>query len=80
MDKHYHHTLITALIETIASWTDADQAIGSRRCSAATASPAARSTAGSRAACEPLRGWRPGGATPALLACSCPRGRCHICN
>ena len=25
MDKHYHHTLITALIETISSWTDADK-------------------------------------------------------
>jgi hypothetical protein len=29
---------------------------------------------------EPLRRWRPGGPAPALLACSCPHGRCHICN
>jgi hypothetical protein len=29
---------------------------------------------------EALRGWRPGGARPALFACSCLRGRCHICN
>ena len=29
---------------------------------------------------EALRRWRPGGAMPALLACSCQRGRCHICN
>ena len=25
MDRHYNHTLITALIETIASWTAADK-------------------------------------------------------
>ena len=80
MDKHYHHTLITALIETIASWTDADKRPACRRCSAATAIPAGRSTVGSRAGCEPLRGWRPGGATPSLFACSCRRGRCQICN
>jgi len=25
MDSHYHETLVTALIETVAAWTDADK-------------------------------------------------------
>ena len=79
MDRHYHRTLITALIETIASWTEADK---DRLASMLgglcyPGGPADRQEPG---AVQAMRQWRPGGAVPALLACSCPHGRCHICN
>ena len=73
------HTLITALIETIASWTDADKdrlaSMLGGHCYPG--GPVDRQEPGG---VEPLRRWRPGGATPSLLACSCRRGRCQICN
>ena len=79
MDKHYHHTLITALIETIASWTEADKdrlaSMLGGHCYPG--GPADRQEPGGDRAAAAVA---PGGATPALLACSCPRGRCHICN
>ena len=79
MDRHHHHTLITALIETIAGWTEADKdrlaSMLGGRCYPG--GPADRQEPGG---VEQLRRWRPGGATPALVACSCPHGRCHICN
>jgi hypothetical protein len=79
MDKHYDHTLITALIETIAGWTEADRdrlvAMLGGHCWPG--GPIDRREPGEMQA---LRGWRPGGATPALFACSCLQGRCHICN
>jgi hypothetical protein len=79
MDKHYHHTLITALIETIAGWTDADKdrlaSMLGGHCY-----PGGLADRQEPTGVEPLRRWRPGGPAPALLACSCPHGRCHICN
>jgi hypothetical protein len=79
MDKHYNHTLITALIETIASWTAADKdrlaAMLGGHCY-----PGGPVDHQEPSGIEPLRRWRPGGAVPALLACSCRHGRCHICN
>ena len=79
MDKHYNHTLITALIETIASWTAADKdrlaAMLGSHCYPG--GPVDRQEPGGL---ELLRRWRSAGATPAPLACSCARGRCHICN
>ena len=79
MDKHSHRTLITAIIETIAGSTEADR---SRLASTLgwhcwPGGPIDRREPGEMQA---LRGWRPGRATPALFACSCLRGRCHICN
>jgi hypothetical protein len=79
MDEHRHYTLIAALIETIASWTDADK---DRLASTLgghcwPGGPIDRQEPGR---VQALRRWRPGGAKPALLACSCARGRCRICN
>jgi hypothetical protein len=79
MDKHYNHTLITALIETVATWTTADKdrlaAMLGVHCY-----PGGPVDRRDPSGIEPLRGWRAGGPTPALPACSCRRGRCHICN
>ena len=79
MDGHYQHTLITALIETIASWSDADKnrlaAMLGGHCY-----PGGPIDHSEPSGVEALRGWRPGGARPAMFACSCPHGRCHICN
>ena len=79
MDKHRHHTLITALIETIAGWTPADKdrlaSMLGRHCY-----PGGPVDRRDPSGIEPLRRWRAGRATPALLASSCPHGRCHICN
>ena len=79
MDTHYHHTLITALIETIAGWTDADRNRLALMLGGVCwpGGPIDHQEPGEMQA---LRGWRPGGATPALSACSCALGRCHICN
>jgi hypothetical protein len=78
MDKHYHHTLITALIETIAGWTDADKdrlaSMLGGHCY-----PGGPVDRREPSGLEPLRRWRPG-AIPAPLICSCARGRCRICN
>jgi hypothetical protein len=79
MDRHYHHTLITALIEAIAGWSDADRnrlatMLGGH------CYPGGPVDHCEPSGVEPLRGWRPGGARPALFACSCLGGRCHICN
>ena len=75
MDKHYHHTLITALIETIASWTDADKTarVHAGRALRPGGLVDRKEPSGDRAAAA----LAPGGATPALLTCSCPRGRCQ---
>ena len=63
MDKHYHHTLITALIETIASWTDADKdrlaSMLGGHCYPG--GPVDRQEPGG---VEPLRRWRPAGQRP----------------
>jgi hypothetical protein len=79
MDRHYQHTLITALIETIASWSDADKnrlaAMLGGHCY-----PGGPVDYRDPSGVEALRAWRPGGALPTLVACSCLRGRCHICN
>jgi hypothetical protein len=32
------------------------------------------------AACEWVRRWGPGGLPPLRLSCSCPGGRCAVCN
>ena len=79
MDRHYHHTLITALIETIAGWTDADR---NRLASmlGGHCYPGGLVDCQELSGVEPLCRWRFGGATFALLVCSCPRGRCRICN
>jgi hypothetical protein len=79
MDSHYHETLVTALIETIATWTDADKdrlasMLGTHCWPGGV--PDRQESAGM----EPLRHWRPGGPSPAMPACSCARGRCTICN
>jgi hypothetical protein len=79
MDKHYNHTLITALIETMARSSTADKdrlaAMLGGHCY-----PGGPVDRQEPSGIEPLRRWRPGGAAPSLLACSCRRGRCHICN
>ena len=79
MDSHYHETLVTALIETIATWTDADK---DRLASMLGAHcwPGGILDRQDPRGLEPLRGWRPGGRTPALPTCSCARGRCAVCN
>ena len=70
MDKHYHHTLITAIIETIGSWTEADR---NRLASMLGGHcwPGGPIDHREPGGMQALRQWRPGGATPALLACSC---------
>jgi hypothetical protein len=79
MDEHHHDTLITALIETIAGWTHADKdrlaSMLGRHCY-----PGGPVDRRDPSGIEPLRRSRAGGGTPALLACSCPHGRCRICN
>jgi hypothetical protein len=79
MDSHYHETLVTALIETIATWTDADKdrlaSMLGTHCW-----PGGVPDRQEPARMEPLRHWRPGGPSPAMPACSCARGRCAICN
>ena len=68
-----------ALIETIAGWTPADKdrlaAMLGGHCY-----PGGPVDHKEPSGVEALRRWRPGGPMPAPLACSCPRGRCHICN
>ena len=79
MDQHHHHTLITALIETVAGWTEDDKdrlaSMLGGHCY-----PGGLADRQEPSGVEPLRRWRPGGPAPALLACSCPHGRCRICN
>jgi hypothetical protein len=79
MDSHYHDTLVTALIETIATWTDADK---DRLASMLGAHcwPGGILDRKDPGGAEPLRRWRPGGPVPAMPACGCVRGRCTICN
>jgi hypothetical protein len=79
MDKHYNETLIAALIETIAGWTDADR---NRLASMLGGHcwPGGTLDRQEPNGVEALRRWRPGGPVPALSACSCSLGRCHICN
>ena len=79
MDKHSHRTLITAIIETIAGSTEADR---SRLASTLgwhcwPGGPIDRRDPG---ALQALRRSRPGAPTPEVLVCSCPSGRCRICN
>jgi hypothetical protein len=79
MDSHYHDTLVTALIETIASWTDADKdrlaSMLGTHCW-----PGGIPDRQDPGGMELLRRWRPGGAAPALPSCACARGRCAVCN
>jgi hypothetical protein len=79
MDSHYHETLVTALIETIATWTDADK---DRLASMLGAHcwPGGILDRQDPLGIEPLRRWQPGGTTPPIPACSCARGRCAVCN
>jgi hypothetical protein len=79
MDRRHNQTLITALIETVASWSDADRnrlasMLGSQ---CWPGGPVDHQEPGGM---EPLRHWRPGGIAPALPLCSCAAGRCHVCN
>jgi hypothetical protein len=79
MDSHYHETLVTALIETVATWTDADKdrlaSMLARHCW-----PGGFLDRHDPSDREQLRRWRPGGASPAMPSCSCARGRCTVCN
>jgi hypothetical protein len=79
MDSHYNETLVTALIETIATWTDADKdrlaSMLGTHCW-----PGGFLDRQEPGGVESLRRWRPGAPSPATPACSCTRGRCAICN
>jgi hypothetical protein len=79
MDSHYHETLVAALIETVATWTDADK---DRLASMLGAHcwPGGILDRNSPRGRESVRGWQPGGTLPAIPACSCARGRCAVCN
>jgi hypothetical protein len=79
MDRHGDDTLITALIETVGMWNDADRQrlasmLGSHCWPGGTLDR--RDPGGT----ESLRKWRPGGPAPALPACACAGGRCAVCN
>jgi hypothetical protein len=79
MDSHYHDTLVTALIETIATWTDADKdrlasMLGSH------CWPGGILDRKEPAGTQPLVERWPGGPIPPIPACTCLRGRCAICN
>ena len=79
MDSHYHETLVAALIETVATWTDADK---DRLASMLGAHcwPGGILDRNNPRGRESRRGWQPGGTLPAIPACSCARGRCAVCN
>jgi hypothetical protein len=79
MDRHRDDTLITALIETVAMWSDTDR----HRLAAMLGShcwPGGILDRREPRSVESLRDWRPGGPVPALPACTCARGRCAVCN
>ena len=79
MDSHYHETLVAALIETVATWTDADK---DRLASMLGAHcwPGGILDRTNPRGRESVRRWQPGGTLPAIPACSCARGRCAVCN
>jgi hypothetical protein len=79
MDRHGDDTLITALIETVAMWSDADR----QRLASMLGShcwPSGIMDRRDPRGAESLRNWRPGGPGPALPACACTGGRCAVCN
>jgi hypothetical protein len=78
MDSH-NDTLVTALIETIASWTDADKdrlasMLGAHCWPGGILDRTDPGAAGS------MRQSGPDGPIPPVPGCSCIRGRCTICN
>jgi hypothetical protein len=79
MDRHRDDTLITALIETVAMWNDADrQRLASML--GAHCWPGGILDRRDPRRAESLRNWRPGGPGPTLPACACAGGRCAVCN
>jgi hypothetical protein len=79
MDSDSNDTLITALIETVATWTDADK----HRLAALLGSqcwPGGILDRRDPGGAATVRRWRPGVPGPPLPACGCARGRCPICN